>query len=153
MVAALIEVDHLLAHEPEPSVDDWGSMGSAMGKIACGLLVHDILPRVFHHALPSWSSMGPAENDHAADNVQAYRIRIQKKLWRASKILSEPHRRKKMLLLCWVAWPVERLQSELEWLHNHGKGLVEVAFDDFCNPFFKARVDLSQLVHDAQRGR
>ena len=119
MVAALIEVDLLLSHESEPSVNDWGSMGSAIGKIACGLLVHDILPRVFHHALPSWSSMGPAENDHAADNIQAYRIRIQKKSWRASKALSEPHRRKKMLLLRWVAWPVERLQSEFEWLDNH----------------------------------
>ena len=97
--------------------------------------------------------MGSAENDHAADNVQAYRIRIQKKSWRASKALSELHRRKKMLLLCWVAWPVERLQSELEWLDNNGKGLLDVAFDDLCNPFFKARVALSQLVHDAPRGR
>ena len=153
MCCAASGADLLVAHEKEPSVDDWGSQGISIGKISCGLLCHDILGRVFAHALPSWASMAPPDNDRATDGAQLYRQRIQKKSWRASKALTETPRRHKMLMLCFVAWPVERLQAELTWLDSNGKGLLDVVFEVACNPFCKAKTSLSKMLHEAPGGR
>ena len=78
MLCALRGVDLFVANEKEPSPDDWGSQGSSIGKISCGLFCHDLLARTFAHALPNWATMSPPENDRASDSAQAYRQRIQK---------------------------------------------------------------------------
>ena len=97
--------------------------------------------------------MAPPENDNRGDACQAFRQRIQNKSWRASLALSEPAWRVRLFLLCWCAWPVERLQAELTWLDTGGKGLLDTAFSNSLNPFRKARASLARLLHEAPGGR
>ena len=62
--------------------------------------------------------MLPPENerdDDAADGA-GKREFIQKKSYRAMKFFDSSVRILRVLLLTWLAWPIERLQSELEWL-------------------------------------
>ena len=160
MEAAAVEVDILCSREKEPSVDDWGSCGVTVGKVSCGMLCHNLLPQSYRIGLPSWASMhaendvpSASSDDPSRDACDAFRKRIQKKSWRAKLCLEEDVRRNKILALCWCAWPVERLRSELEWLDGAGKGLLDaVGHDAKANPFLKAAKSISSLLRDLPGG-
>ena len=68
--------------------------------------------------------MLPPTNDRS-DGCSAARLRIQKKTYRAFKTLTEPDRRRNILLMAYVATPVERLQRELCFLDAGGNGLFD----------------------------
>ena len=136
MYGAAVEVDILVSDEKEPSLDEWGSCGQTCGKIACGILCHNVLPRAHPLALPTWSSMQPADVGAAvaADRVDAMRIRVQKKSWRCSKVLHDQARRQKVCLLAWNTCPVERLGSELQYPAVVISWVVVRRFSDFQLP-------------------
>ena len=56
-----------------------------------------------------------ASNDDAS-SVDAWRLKIQKKSFRTQKVVTSRARKVRILKLLWCAWPVERLQSELQFL-------------------------------------
>ena len=75
MFAAAVELDVLMARSKEPSADDWQTNGECCGKVAGGILVHRILPRVYAKAFPTWASM-QLVNDHRAPNDSTDRLRL-----------------------------------------------------------------------------
>lgn len=94
LFSTAVEADILLAMEKQPSMDEWGSCGSAAGKLSAGILIHNLTRRVFDRALPSWSSMQPDEKKNAVrrDSVNEMRQKIQKKSFRTKRILADTDR-------------------------------------------------------------
>ena len=75
----------------------------------------------------------PETNDRDDDRPNHQREFIQKKSYRAMKFFESEQRVLFVLLLTWLAWPIERLQAELEWL-------------DEVNELFPWKVTLSQQM-------
>ena len=152
LYAAAYGIDLLCTKEKEPSLDDWGTAGRACGKIAGAIQCHELLPRSFVRALPRWSAMLPPSNDRSDGATQA-RIRIQKKTFRAFKTLTEAGQRKKLILMAYVTYPIERLQRELCFLDAAGNGIFDaVAFDDDLNMFLKCRRTLIDNLSSGKDG-
>ena len=96
--------------------------------------------------------MLPPTNDRN-DGCSAARLRIQKKTYRAFKTLTEPDRRRKILLMACVATPVERLQRELCFLDGAGNGLFDACmYSDDLNPFSKCRRTLIRNLRAGKAG-
>ena len=152
MFAAAYAVNLLLTDEREPSVDDWQAAGHACGKAAAGIQSREFLPIAFVQAIPRWSAMLPPRNDRS-DSITAARIRIQKKVYRAFKTLTEPNQRRKVVLMAYVSTPLERLQSELRFLDSAGNGLFDACVvDEDLNPFSNCRRALMNHLHDGKNG-
>ena len=84
--------------------------------------------------------------------IERKRMKAQRKAWRARCVLQSPKRRKRMLLLCWLGAPVERLQSELNYRDQVGKILMDVVYQDELNPFWVCKVRLSQMSQSGPTG-
>ena len=152
LFATAFEVNLMLCQMVEPSLDDWQTCGRACGRASLGIHCHDLLPRSFVKALPKRSDMLPPSNDRS-DSISAARVRIQKKTYRAVKTLTEPDQTRKVLLMTYVAWPLERLQVELSFLDSTGNGLFDAcAYADDLNPFSKCRRSLIQMLRDGKDG-
>ena len=67
-------------------------------------------------ALIPASAMLPPINDRDDDAAAAKKEFIQRKSYKTKKFMESDDRRLHVVLLCFIAWVVERLQSELEWL-------------------------------------
>ena len=65
--------------------------------------------------LPPDDDRAAAAEDGGGDPRQS-REYIQKKSYRVKKLFDDTSRMVRVLLLAFLAWPVERLQVELEWL-------------------------------------
>ena len=103
------EIDLCCAKQGNVSVDDWGTGGVACGRVSGGIMVHRALPKSFTDALPTWSSMMPAEAQNSrGEACEKMRIKIQRKSWRTNVFFSSWDKEKQVLTLCWTAWPVER---------------------------------------------
>ena len=102
-------IDLLIADQKEPSLDDWGSAGACAGRASIGIMAHQVLPRVYVRALPSWSRMHPSQTilHQDSERCDAERIRVQKKSWRARLALTESDRMLAVLLLTCCAYPVD----------------------------------------------
>ena len=61
------------------------------------------------------------DRDDSDDRSNHQREFIQKKSYRAMKFFESTQRKLFVLLLTWLAWPIERLQAELEWLDEVSK--------------------------------
>ena len=97
--------------------------------------------------------MLPQNNGHATESAERERVRVQKKSWRASKVLAnEQDRLTHIKLLTWTTTALERLQSELTFLDTRGKGLYDTVFADQLNPFFKCRMTLANMLHGGKEG-
>ena len=96
--------------------------------------------------------MPPARLPASTDAIERQRLRIQKKSWRALLALTEEERRRNILYLAWCAVPVERLQVELEYLDEHGKGLWDGVVKSDLNPFSKLKRACWSLSHHGKRG-
>ena len=152
LYAAAFGVDLLCTREKEPCIDDWQTSGRACGKATAGIQCHELLPRSFVRAMPSWSSMLPPSNDRS-DGCTAARNRIQNKTFRALKTLTEPAQRRKVLTMTYVAWPLERMQRELGFLDSAGNGLYDVcSFNDDLNVFAKCRRTIMKHMRDGKNG-
>ena len=153
MFACCCEVDLLCGNEPNVSSDDWGTCGSAIGKIGLGCVCHSLLPTSFREALPDWTAMKPAaETNDNEDDVQAERLVVQKKSWRTFKVLESRESQFDLILMAWTTAPVERLMSELAWLDRGERGLWDSAcFLDQLNPIFNCKTALAALVHGGER--
>ena len=148
------EIDLCCAKQGNVSVDDWGTGGVACGRVSGGIMVHRALPKSFTDALPTWSSMMPAEAQNSrGEACEKMRIKIQRKSWRTNVFFSSWDTEKQVLTLCWTAWPVERLMSELQFLDTQHNGLLDcVTFADDLNPFWKAKYSLSKQLHEGMAG-
>ena len=107
MFAAAVELDVLMARMEEPSADDWFTCGACCGKVSGGILVHEILPRTYAKAFPTWQSM-QCVNDHRVptDATDRKRLKMQKKAWRGKVVFESHLRKRRVMLLCWAARPV-----------------------------------------------
>eukprot|EP00959_Pyramimonas_sp_CCMP1952_P073715 1540678-Pyramimonas_sp.AAC.1 len=102
-------------------------------------MIHGVLPRVLDIALPNWGAMLPP-NDRTRQNMtERLRIKIRKKAWRTKCFMSDRRKVMQSLLYCWIAIYVERLQSELTWRDQQGKGLWDVVVQDELNPFVRCK--------------
>ena len=136
-----------------PSLDDWGTAGVACGASVCGMLCHDILRRIFGEALPDWNSMQPArEQGDDSEEIARIRLKVQKKAWRSRQVLANPERRSKILLVCWLGAPIERLISYTQFLDDAGHGMFDVVVDTELNPFYTCRQRLCKLVNEGADG-
>ena len=76
-------------------------------------MAHGILPWVMEVALPSWSSMLPPENDRinaqSLDGATMFRMRLQRKAWRAKKFFESESAREDCVLLCYLGLAVSSL--------------------------------------------
>ena len=96
--------------------------------------------------------MPPPSNDRTDGCTQA-RIGTQKNTFRAFKALTEPAQRKTVLLMTYVAYPIERLQRELCFMDAAGNGLLDtVAFDDGPNCFLTSRRTLIDNLRSGKDG-
>ena len=155
MFSAAIAIDILQSRECYvPSEDDWGTCGQAAAVTSLGLLCHDLLNRVMASALPDWNAMLPPRDpdEPGSDEADRQRLKIQKKTWRARCVLGDPQRRAKILLLCYLGAPVEKLMAEVQYLDQAGKGLYDVMIDDAQNPFFACKQRLARLVCEGAGG-
>ena len=152
MFAAAVELDVLMARVREPSADDWFTCGECSGKVSGGILVHEILPRTYAKAFPTWQSM-QCVNDHRVptDATDRKRLKMQKKAWRGKVVFESQQRKTRVNLLCWAAAPVERLQAELTFLDQAGHGLTCIVFQDDMNPFAKCRLQPQQQDQQQQQ--
>ena len=113
MLACRCEVDLLCGNEPNVSSDDWGSCGSAVGKIGLGCVCHSLLPTSFRKALPDLKTMkAAAETNDNEDDVQAERLVVQKKSWRTFEVLESSESQLDLIPMAWTTAPVEGLMSE-----------------------------------------
>ena len=147
LFAAAIDVDLLCSSEKSPSLDDWGSCSSACGKVAAGFLIHEVGPRCFRLALPSWASMKPENVAQATEGAEEERVKIQKKSWRTKCVYEEWPRMRKILQLAWTTHPLERLLSSLQVLDSTPRAALDLAFEDQQNPFYACRLKLANLMH------
>ena len=70
-----------MATSENVSADDWGSCGSAIGKIGLGCVCHSLLPTSFREALRDWTAMRPpAETNDNEDAADAERFVDQQKV-------------------------------------------------------------------------
>ena len=64
-----------------------------------------------------------------------------------------PERKRRILILASVAWPLERRRSDLEhWDSSRGKSPVDVFEQSDLNPFFVVRKSLSNMWHAGALG-
>ena len=81
-----------------------------------------------------------------------FRLKIQKKAWRSCQVLSNPERRSKILLDCWLGAPIERLISYTQFLDGAGRGMFDVVLNTELNPFYTCKQRLCKLVNEGADG-
>jgi hypothetical protein len=137
LYASALEVDLLQSREAEiPSLDDWYSVSEAASKCTLGIMVHNLLQQVVDIGLPAWGSMLPP-NDRtrgSVDGATAFRIRIQRKAWRAKKFLGYLDDKEDCVLLTYLGISVEQLMKRLDVLDQAGHGSIEGATHGKLNP-------------------
>ena len=95
----------------------------------------------------SWSVMLDNNAQQGQQNSSdEQRKRTQKKAWRSRCVLTDERRRLSIVLMSYLAAPLERLQAELTEGDLMGKKVFDVFFEDELNPFFQARLSLAKLV-------
>ena len=92
----------------------------------------------------------PGEGDR--ESIETERINIQKKVWRTKKMFESSERRCRIMLVCFIATPLESLHVDLAELDKHGAGLFDFAFSSSTNPLRKAKHRLADLIHKGQDG-
>ena len=124
LFGAAIEVDLLQSRESElPSLDDWYTVSEAASKSTLGIMAHSLLPQVFDLALPTWGAMLPNDRSQGSmDGATAFRIRLQRKAWRAKKYLEDKDLKEDGALLTYLGVAVEQLMKRLDVLDQAGKG-------------------------------
>ena len=140
-----------------PSMDDWGTLGESAAKTSLGMLCHDVLARCLDIALPTWSSMlpvndRPARGANAADNMERFRLKMQKKAWRSKKFLDNEGLRLECILTTWLASPAERLLAEVDHRDSGRNGLFDVILDTGDNPFTAFLVDVCAMLSTGSAG-
>lgn len=148
LYASAIEVNLLQSKDIDtPSIDDWGTCGAACGVTSAGILIHNILSRVVREALPSAAYIPELPNDIAAvDDAQLLRIKAQKKACRAKQFLESDERRMRCLLVNWLAAPIERLMSGLQYRDARHNGLLDAMQENLDNPFTDCKHRLCVLL-------
>ena len=124
LFGAALEVDLLQSKESElPSLDDWYTVSEAASKSTLGIMAHCILPQVYDLALPTWGAMLPNDRSQGSvDGATAFRIRLQRKAWRAKKFLEDKSLKEDCALLTYLGVSVEQLMKRLDVLDQAGKG-------------------------------
>eukprot|EP00971_Amphidinium_carterae_P352059 6492403-Amphidinium_carterae.4 len=147
MVAACLSLDLLLGSDVvEPALDDWGSCGTTCAKVAAGIAVHGLLPKLLSKALSGMRApLGPQAGE-ALSGAEFFRRRLRKKATKACVFLQSQEKRIRCLLVCWLAGPVERLMSKLTYLDEQRKGLFCAMQANLRNPFFECKVKLISLL-------
>ena len=148
MYSAGIGVDITLSAGKLPSVDDWGSTAADCSMVCLGILCHGVLPAIVEIGLPSWKDLGGdgAEGaDADAENLQAFRLKVQKKAHRTRCVLADKDQCLGLLLLSWMGALLEKLMSQLQHLDSTRQGLLDLSVDAL-NPFLACRKALCALV-------
>ena len=137
-----------------PSADDWGTCGESCGRTTLGMLCHNVYGQVFPLGCPSWDDIGAMDfNDDDVDDARDIRVKLQKKSWRSRCVLADAQQRRRIMLLCWFGAPIQDLMSELQWLDDGGKGLLDVQIaGSALNPFRKTRRRLCDLLSRGRTG-
>ena len=149
MCSVALRVGILLQHVRCPCLDDWQSTGPCSGVVTGGMLCHNVVPQIFKAAFLHWSDMAPEDipGEDDRESIETERINIQKKVWRTKKMFESSERRCRIMLVCFIATPLESLHHDLAELDNHGAGLFDFAFSSSTNPLRKAKHRLADLIH------
>ena len=105
----------------------------------------------------TWSQIGQLdlqqEHEGEEDDVDHMRRKIQKKCWRSKCVLEDPQQRRRILLLTWLAAPLEELMSTLQVLDGNKRALLDLQIaGDSLNPFLRCRRAIASLLRGGRRG-
>ena len=153
MCSVALNIGIFLQHVKQPCLDDWQTTGPCCGVITGGMLCHNVIPQIFQAAFQTWSDMAPEdENNGDQDAIAEMRLQTQKKAWRTKKMFESCARRSRIMLVCFIATPLESLHVDLAELDNHGAGLFDFVFSGATNPLEKAKRRLADICHKGHDG-
>ena len=153
LFSSAIALDLLQSNEAHmPSMDDWGSSGEAAAATGLGLMVHDVLKQVFDIGLPTWQELGEGGVAEDEDDEIEHRRKVQKKAWRSRCVLRSEDKRLKILLLCWMASPIEQLMSQLQFLDGTRNAILDRVQGGSQNPFLQCRRQLAEIISRGRTG-
>jgi hypothetical protein len=137
MVEAALVLDTSVAKIP--SKNRWGTCTMTMSSIALGLMIHRTLPQVVEREFPEWQSAAEPEVQGDSDlaDIDALRAKIKKKTWRMAKTLSSKQRSQNMILVSWIAEPLDHLMQRCQYLSERRDALFHVVNEN-TSPFAEA---------------
>ena len=115
LYSTAIDADLLMGSDVnQPCVDDWGTCGASGGRMALGMLVHDVLWRCIQRAVSGW--VLPPQDRRQVDGGADQRERVRKKGWRTQKVMGNPEKRQTILTYVFVGEHIEHLTQTLQYL-------------------------------------
>ena len=124
-----------------------------MASVAGGLVCGELLDMVLGNAYPTWDDMEPLAApgaDDAAGGPDDMRLLNRRKVWRAKLHVRGQSERLSWVLAAWVAEPIDRLWSKLQWADNRGGLLMRLVRRD--SPILQCQAMLAERLQGGTRG-